>query len=117
MPSLTVLQVLEWAEGFIAEELEAKKNCFLPNPDRDQAEEISDAQEVLDAIGEAVARETARKQKRSRRTGATPDLLKALKRAETKLSAYVGVCKDDKELTHAILPMVRAAIAKAESTL
>lgn len=44
---------------------------------------------------------------------AAPDLLEALERAERKLSAYVGVCTGDKELTGAILPMARAAIAKA----
>lgn len=35
----------------------------------------------------------------------------ALKRAERKLSAYVGVCKGDKELTETVLPMVRAALS------
>lgn len=45
---------------------------------------------------------------------ASPELLKALIRAEHKLSAYVGVCSGDKELTETILPMSRAAIAKAE---
>ncbi len=34
----------------------------------------------------------------------------ALIRAERKLSAYVGVCKDDKELTDTVLPMVREAL-------
>jgi hypothetical protein len=40
-------------------------------------------------------------------------LLAALERAERKLTAYVGVCTGDKELTDAVLPMARAAIAKA----
>ena len=40
------------------------------------------------------------------------ELLAALQRAERKLSAYVGVCDGDKELTGAVLPMARAAIAK-----
>lgn len=43
------------------------------------------------------------------------ELMAALVRAERKLSAYVGVCKGDKELTDAVLPMARAAIAKGES--
>ena len=43
----------------------------------------------------------------------SPVMLEALRRAEMKLSAYVGVCKDDKELTNTVLPMVTAAIAKA----
>ena len=39
----------------------------------------------------------------------------ALSRAEQKLAAYVGVCAGDKELTGAVLPMVRAAIAGMET--
>lgn len=42
------------------------------------------------------------------------ELLTALERAERKLSAYVGVCTGDKELTDAVLPMARAAIAKVK---
>lgn len=42
-------------------------------------------------------------------------MLDTLRRAEQKLIAYVGVCADDKELTQAVLPMVRAAIALAEA--
>lgn len=42
------------------------------------------------------------------------ELLAALERAERKLSAYVGVCTGDKELTDAVLPMARAAIAKVQ---
>jgi hypothetical protein len=42
-------------------------------------------------------------------------LKQALERAERKLSAYVGVCTGDKELTDAVLPMVRQAIAELES--
>lgn len=38
-------------------------------------------------------------------------LREALERAERKLSAYVGVCKGDKELTDTVLPMARAALA------
>lgn len=34
---------------------------------------------------------------------------KALERAERKLTAYVGVCPGDKELTETVLPMVRTA--------
>jgi hypothetical protein len=41
-------------------------------------------------------------------------LLTALERAERKLSAYVGVCTGDKELTDAVLPMTRVAIAKVK---
>jgi hypothetical protein len=37
-------------------------------------------------------------------------LREALRRAEMKLSAYVGVCSGDKELTEAVLPLVRAAL-------
>jgi transcriptional regulator GlxA family with amidase domain len=44
---------------------------------------------------------------------AAPELLEALRRAERKLAAYVGVCTGDKELTGAVLPMARSAIAKA----
>ena len=40
-------------------------------------------------------------------------LEEALTRAERKLSAYVGVCKGDKELTDTVLPMVRAALDSA----
>ena len=35
------------------------------------------------------------------------EILESLSRAERKLSAYVGVCKGDKELTETVLPMVR----------
>ncbi len=45
---------------------------------------------------------------------ASPDMLRALIRAERKLSAYVGVCTGDKELTDTVLPMIRAAMFKAE---
>lgn len=48
---------------------------------------------------------------------AAPDMLTALNRALMKLNAYVGVCNGDKELTGAIIPMVEAAIAKAEGKL
>lgn len=41
-------------------------------------------------------------------------LLAALKRAERKLTAYIGVCGGDKELTEAILPMVRTSISKVK---
>lgn len=44
---------------------------------------------------------------------AAPELYEALERAERKLSAYVGVCKDDKELTDTVLPMARIALFKA----
>lgn len=43
--------------------------------------------------------------------GATAALIEASRRAECKLSAYVGVCRGDKELTDAILPMLRDALA------
>ena len=45
---------------------------------------------------------------------AAPDMREALRRAERKLSAYIGVCAGDKELTDAVLPMVRAALANAD---
>lgn len=50
----------------------------------------------------------------ARLIAAAPDLLWALKRAEMKLAAYVGVCTGDKELIGTVLPMIRAAITKAE---
>jgi hypothetical protein len=37
-------------------------------------------------------------------------IVEALRRAEHKLSAYVGVCKGDKELTDTVLPMARLAL-------
>ena len=36
---------------------------------------------------------------------------RALERATTKLTAYVGVCAGDKELTNTVLPMALAALA------
>lgn len=48
------------------------------------------------------------------RWNAHRDLLAACERAERKLSAYVGVCKGDKELTDTVLPMCEAAILKAK---
>lgn len=38
-------------------------------------------------------------------------LIEAIRRAEMKLSAYVGVCKDDKELVNTVLPMLRDILA------
>lgn len=49
-------------------------------------------------------------------TQPTPTTTEALRRAERKLAAYVGVCKGDKELTDTVLPMVRAALEAALST-
>lgn len=40
----------------------------------------------------------------------------ALTRAERKLSAYIGVCDGDKELTNTVIPMVRNVLAALEST-
>lgn len=40
------------------------------------------------------------------------ELRAALIRAERKLSAYIGVCTGDKELTGTVLPMARDALAK-----
>ena len=45
---------------------------------------------------------------------AAPALYEALIRAERKLTAYIGVCSGDTELTKTILPMVRKAIVEAE---
>lgn len=42
-------------------------------------------------------------------------LREALIRAERKLTAYVGVCNGDKELTDAVLPMCREALARLSS--
>lgn len=41
-------------------------------------------------------------------------LREALTRAERKLSAYVGVCNGDKELTDTVLPMARRALADSK---
>ena len=49
------------------------------------------------------------------RIEAADEALEALRRAEVKLSAYVGAYKEDKELTGAVLPMVRDAITKLEA--
>lgn len=62
----------------------------------------------------AAAQEAERIAAQTRLEKAAPAMLEALRRAEQKLAAYVGVCADDKELTQAVLPMVRAAIALAE---
>lgn len=62
----------------------------------------------------AAAQEAERIAAQTRLEKAAPAMLEALRRAEQKLIAYVGVCADDKELTQAVLPMVRAAIALAE---
>lgn len=39
------------------------------------------------------------------------ELRAALERAERKLSAYVGFCDGDKELTGTVLPMARKALS------
>ncbi len=49
----------------------------------------------------------------ARLIAAAPELYEALVRASIKLGAYVGVCKDDKELTNTVLPMIAAALLKA----
>ena len=41
-------------------------------------------------------------------------LLDAATRAHRKLSAYVGVCTGDKELTNTIIPMLKEALAATE---
>jgi hypothetical protein len=43
----------------------------------------------------------------------SPAMLEALERAEQKLTAYVGICSGDKELTDAVLPLVRRVLARA----
>ena len=43
------------------------------------------------------------------------EIKEALTRAERKLSAYVGVCKGDKELTGTVLPLVRRVLAALEA--
>lgn len=50
----------------------------------------------------------------ARLIASAPDMLAALVMAERKLSAYVGVCGGDKELTDEVLPLCRAAVAKAQ---
>lgn len=40
-------------------------------------------------------------------------LREAAVRAERKLSAYVGVCSGDKELTNAVLPMLREQLRRS----
>lgn len=47
--------------------------------------------------------------------GVVEALREALIRAERKLTAYVGVCNGDKELTDAVLPMCREALARLSS--
>jgi hypothetical protein len=42
-------------------------------------------------------------------------LRQAAVRAERKLTAYVGVCTGDKELTETVLPMLRAALSGKEA--
>ena len=41
-------------------------------------------------------------------------LMDAATRARRKLSAYVGVCTGDKELTNTIIPMLKEALAATE---
>ncbi len=45
------------------------------------------------------------------RSSASAGVREALESAERKLSAYVGVCKGDKELTEVVLPMLRSALS------
>lgn len=49
----------------------------------------------------------------ARLIAAAPDLLEALVNAERKLKAYAHGCPADKETHNTLLPMFRAAIAKA----
>jgi hypothetical protein len=43
---------------------------------------------------------------------ASPEMYEALIRAERKLTAYVGVCGGDKELTQTVLPLCRAVLSR-----
>jgi len=45
--------LLDTAESFIEEELELRKNCFMPNPDPDEADAIDEAESALRCIREA----------------------------------------------------------------
>jgi hypothetical protein len=72
------------------------------------------SEHIEDAIIATIAEDVQGWEANGAILAAAPELLEALVRAERKLSAYVGVCKGDKELTDTILPMSRAAIAKAE---
>jgi chromosome segregation ATPase len=67
--------------------------------DEARAELAAERERAQLAIDEAEARRDERDK-----------LREALERAERKLTAYVGVCKDDKELTDAVLPMARAVL-------
>lgn len=94
-----------------AEEIERLKTCRGKHQrllDR-QAAEITRLEKALSA---AEAHEHALEHVRIMLTAQIQTLREALCRAERKLSAYVGVCKDDKELTGTVLPMISAAIAQ-----
>lgn len=60
---------------------------------------------------EAALYEAARKEIRRYRSELAA-LREAAERAERKLSAYVGVCSGDKELTDAVLPMLRRLLER-----
>jgi hypothetical protein len=82
----TVTAVIEWPEG------------FKPRP-RDGYFEAGNWRIIAE----------------HRENGDIVTIHQALRRAEMKLRAYIGVCKDDKELTETVLPMVDQALSKMES--
>lgn len=94
----------------IADEKEA--DTARLDAERARAEKAERALEVaVSEVAAAGRREgiaTARADDLARKLAAARE---ALERSERKLSAYVGVCKGDKELTDTVLPMARAALA------
>lgn len=89
---------------FTAEQLRAYAAPIAAERDRLRSEMLAAKYERDGAVEDAIEARTLNAQ-----------LLEALERAERKLTAYVGVCSGDKELTEAVLPMSRAAIAAARA--
>lgn len=51
-----IVTALETAHAFIADELEMRRQSFLPDPDTDEAGYIASAENALKAVNNALAR-------------------------------------------------------------
>lgn len=81
--------------------------------DRDMQQRAGQVERLIAAKQTAEAEREAAESRLSVLTADNAGLREALTRAERKLTAYVGVCSGDKELTDTVLPMTRTALAQA----
>ena len=94
---------------------EAIENARVASHDRRELMELTSAKKYGFGRGEALeARIATLEAQRDEYAEQYGVMGVALTVAERKLSAYVGVCAGDKELTESVLPKVRAALRGVE---